>query len=142
MENLSALLAKTSKKLRVLDQGQLEAMTGSVKSLKQQIEQSLEIAQFDSAANAKMDSKINELYDHCHKILTNRAIPHLLARYETLKSVHKQEKGLVKRLASLEKLQSDVSRKLDVCRISLDALTDSIENNVATMGRNLELVAG
>lgn len=77
-----------------------------------------------------------------HFQLPPQCVARLLARYETLKTVHGQEKRLQKRLQGLEDLQSDVSRKLDVCRISLDALSESVEQNLGVMARNLELVEG
>lgn len=72
-KNLSLALSQTSRKLRLLDRGALENLGGSLKSLKQQVDQTMDVVEgFDAKVNEKMDAKINELWEMCHTVLEDK----------------------------------------------------------------------
>jgi len=132
-------LRVVSKKVELIDDAKLDAVSKRVKALRIELE-ALESqrAALKGAKASPHEDKVSQLYAMMSRWdKAAQVVPTVITRLQTLREIHEECATLVVRVQNVEKQQEAVDRLLKEDRAALDRLTESLATNAKLMQANV-----
>lgn len=143
--DLQAAVMQVQRRLAALDSQRLEAIRSGVSKTMAEIEvvnkkrEELE----GCAADPDLDRKASELFEFCHRWnAVAPSLPAIIARLQSLQSLHQESHSFTSRLANLEHQQEDLTKLLETTCASVQDLSKSMQENMTVVRDGMRALEG
>jgi len=140
--DLQTAVTHLQKRLSLLDNHKLEAISGNVKKVNEEMDGLLKKkAELEGAPgqDKEIDLKVSQLYEFCHRwSATSASLPAIVARLQALQALHQQSASFTSRLAALEQQQDELSKLLRTTNSAVLELQKGLQDNMTIVKDNMK----
>lgn len=127
------------RRMGLLDPQKLESIRTSAGKAKSGFEIAMSSKHLIRGRDGKVDQKVKELYDSCHRWTPVAAnLPAVVTRMQSLEALHQMSASFTSRLSALEHEQEELVKILEVTNMAVQEMSKGMQDNMGILTQNMD----